>query len=120
MMVEVQLGLDIVDLFSCSMLPSHLLGESRISSRRMSSKHDMAGAKKNVLILARSSVTLREKEVFSLADSDILTLVCASPAPASDGDGPGKNGVQTKHLRRRSLPSPDQPPACMDLIQFFW
>jgi hypothetical protein len=36
------------------------------------------------------------------ADSDTLTLVCASESPASDGRRPVKNGVQTKQLFRRT------------------
>ena|SRR6267154_6733653 len=82
----------------------------------MSSKHD---PRANVLLLcsiSRLSILchFEGEEVYSLVDSDILTLVYASPA----SDGPRKNGVQTKHLRQTSLQSLDWPPVSMDLIRF--
>jgi hypothetical protein len=61
------------------------------------------------------------EEVFSFADSDVLTLVCASrtreralPAMAL-----GRTAYKRNTSAEQALESPDRPPVCMDLIQFF-
>jgi hypothetical protein len=118
--VEVKQGLG-MGLFHCLFKVTE--SRSRIEPQQgfradeLQTQHQSKEERSPSCSISRSSVLchFEGEEVFSLADSDILAPVCASPA----SDGHRKNGVQTKHLRRTSLQSLERPPVCMDLIQIF-